>query len=187
MQHTVQDRFANRHNSRTVTNKHSNSALLPIHKSLLTQKANRRRTRRSSSLRSRLSSKRIHNIQVIHIHQRLNDIEEPLRSREAILCMVGFPSVYVVHLPVQLVGSPDRPLVFSAWHGMWSQHYVAGIPHYQWKRYGEPYESDIRGRMRPFGACSYSFAPALRGSELLLGEAFGLAARGYHGDYFLVL
>ena len=71
----------------------------------------------------------------------------------------------------------------TTWHGVRSQHNVAGVPCDEGKGNEEPEDGEVRGRVRPFSVAARAGGlggGGFRGREVWLGEVFGVAACGNH-------
>ena len=94
---TVKNSLAKGHHSRAEHQENCKRAGVPID-GALSQEASSRRLRAPAS--SHLTAERIHHVEVVRIHGRLNDVQEALRSREAIVFIERLPAVDIVHLDI---------------------------------------------------------------------------------------
>lgn len=88
---------------------------------------------------------------VQEIHERLDDVEGALGSREAIAQIVLLEPVHMIDLAVELVRRPDRGVCPSAGHGGGSTEDVASVPYHEGQGEGEPEEGCGRRRVGPAG------------------------------------
>lgn len=70
----------------------------------------------------------VDNPEVVDVTDSLQDVEDSLRSSEAIMRIEGGPAVDIVNLSVQRVRCPDRRVQASTGHAMRSQQDIACIP-----------------------------------------------------------
>lgn len=70
----------------------------------------------------------VDNPEVVDVTDSLEDIQDSLRSREAIMGIEGGPTVDIVDLSVQRIRCPDGRVQSSTRHAMWSQQDIARVP-----------------------------------------------------------
>lgn len=70
----------------------------------------------------------VDNPEVVDVTDSLEDIEDSLRSREAIMRIEGGPAVDIVDLSVQRIRCPDGGVQSSTRHAMRSQQDIARVP-----------------------------------------------------------
>lgn len=92
----------------------------------------------------------VDNPEVVDVTNGLEDIEDSLRSREAIMRIEGGPAVDIVDLSVQRIRCPDGRVQSSTRHAMRSQQDIARVPNNQGNRNDEPDCQRSGGCMGPF-------------------------------------
>lgn len=92
---------------------------------------------------------RVHNIQVVQIATRLDEVQDSLRSGEAVARVIRRPAVDVVDGPVPRVPGPQR-VPFPAGHGVRAQQHVGRVPEDERDGEEQPERDGGCGRVYPF-------------------------------------
>lgn len=153
----VQDSLADSHDSSGEAKQHSQACRLPCYS-----------PPRRAVLHAQGPGRAVPDDDVHQIHERLDDVQCTLGSREAVTQVELLEAVHMIDLAVELVGRPDGGMGPPAGHRGGSAEDVAGVPYHEGQGDGEPEEGGSRGCV----------GPARGGRGLAFGSGEGVLARG---------